>query len=132
MADTPRFALPVIESAQAQKHVTHNEALTLLDALTQLAVESRTLVVPPERGEPAFSVKLPTDHPHPDFEQPEKTYSWWDYRMMAFRRNAGLRIDLILASTALAKKCGGCHIDKAPRKLERPSDHAPVLAAFDI
>jgi len=47
MADTPRFALPVIESAQAQKHVTHNEALTLLDALTQLAVESRTLVVPP-------------------------------------------------------------------------------------
>ena len=66
------------------------------------------------------------------FEQPEKSYSWWDYRMMAFRRNAGLRIDLILASTALAKKCGGCHIDKAPRKLERPSDHAPVLAAFDI
>jgi uncharacterized protein DUF2793 len=47
MTDTPRFALPVIEAAQAQKHVTHNEALTLLDALTQLAVESRTLVVPP-------------------------------------------------------------------------------------
>jgi len=66
------------------------------------------------------------------FEQPEKSYSWWDYRMMAFRRNAGLRIDLILASTALAQKCGACHIDKAPRKLERPSDHAPVLATFDI
>jgi len=66
------------------------------------------------------------------FEQPEKSYSWWDYRMMAFRRNAGLRIDLILASATLAQKCGACHIDKAPRKLERPSDHAPVAARFDI
>ena len=66
------------------------------------------------------------------FEQPERTYSWWDYRMMAFRRNAGLRIDLSLASTALARNCDACHIDKAPRRLERPSDHAPVLAAFDI
>ena len=66
------------------------------------------------------------------FEQPEKAFSWWDYRMMAFRRNAGLRIDLILASSALAQNCGACHIDKAPRKLERPSDHAPVVARFDI
>jgi exodeoxyribonuclease-3 len=66
------------------------------------------------------------------FEQPEKTYSWWDYRMMAFRRNAGLRIDLILASPELAKKCEESHIDKAPRRLERPSDHTPVLATFDI
>jgi exodeoxyribonuclease-3 len=66
------------------------------------------------------------------FEQPEKSYSWWDYRMMAFRRNAGLRIDLILASAALARNCGACHIDKAPRRLERPSDHAPVVARFDI
>jgi exodeoxyribonuclease-3 len=66
------------------------------------------------------------------FEQPEKSFSWWDYRMMAFRRNAGLRIDLILASNALAQKCGACHIDKAPRKLERPSDHTPVVASFDI
>jgi exodeoxyribonuclease-3 len=66
------------------------------------------------------------------FEQPEKSFSWWDYRTMAFRRNAGLRIDLILASAALAQKCAACHIDKAPRKLERPSDHAPVVARFDI
>ena len=51
MTDTPRLALPVIEAAQAQKHVTHNEALTLLDCLTQLAVESRTLTAPP--GSPA-------------------------------------------------------------------------------
>jgi exodeoxyribonuclease-3 len=66
------------------------------------------------------------------FEQPEKTFSWWDYRRMAFRRNAGLRIDLILASAEMARKCAECRIDKAPRRLERPSDHAPVLARFDI
>jgi exodeoxyribonuclease-3 len=62
------------------------------------------------------------------FEQPEKTFSWWDYRMMAFRRNAGLRIDHILLSDALAQACTASSVDKAPRKLERPSDHAPVLA----
>jgi exodeoxyribonuclease-3 len=62
------------------------------------------------------------------FEQPEKSYSWWDYRELAFRRNRGLRIDLILASKALAERCSACVIDKAPRKLEKPSDHAPVVA----
>ncbi len=62
------------------------------------------------------------------FEQPDKLYSWWDYRMMAFRRNQGLRIDHILLSPALAQRCRACRIDKAPRKLERPSDHAPVIA----
>lgn len=62
------------------------------------------------------------------FEQPEKSFSWWDYRMMAFRRNQGLRIDHILLSPALAARCRACTIDKAPRKLERPSDHAPVVA----
>jgi exodeoxyribonuclease III len=60
------------------------------------------------------------------FEQAEKSYSWWDYRMMAFRRNMGLRIDHILVSPAL--QCTSCIIDKAPRKLERPSDHTPVVA----
>ena len=62
------------------------------------------------------------------FEQPEKSYSWWDYRMMAFRRNMGLRIDHILLSNALVPACTGSTIDRAPRKLERPSDHAPVVA----
>jgi exodeoxyribonuclease-3 len=64
------------------------------------------------------------------FEQPEKSFSWWDYRMLGFRRNAGLRIDHILVSPALAKRCTSSTIDKEPRKLERPSDHAPVLAEF--
>ncbi len=64
------------------------------------------------------------------FEQPEKSFSWWDYRMMGFRRNAGLRIDQILASAELAGRCHSCGVDKEPRKLERPSDHAPVIAEF--
>jgi exodeoxyribonuclease-3 len=64
------------------------------------------------------------------FEQPEKIYSWWDYRMMGFRRNAGLRIDHVLVSAELAQHCTASTIDKAPRKLERPSDHAPVVAEF--
>ncbi len=62
------------------------------------------------------------------FEQPEKSYSWWDYRMMAFRRNRGLRLDHILVSEPLATNCKSCVIDREPRKLERPSDHAPVVA----
>jgi exodeoxyribonuclease-3 len=64
------------------------------------------------------------------FEQPEKIYSWWDYRMMGFRRNAGLRIDHVLVSSALAARCTSSTIDKAPRKLERPSDHAPAVTEF--
>lgn len=64
------------------------------------------------------------------FEQPAKTYSWWDYRQMGFRLNRGLRIDHILLSKPLAAACDTCAIDKAPRKLERPSDHAPVLATL--
>ena len=64
------------------------------------------------------------------FEQPEKSFSWWDYRMMAFRRNFGLRIDHLLVSPPLAEKCTACVVDKTPRKLERPSDHAPVIVEF--
>lgn len=66
------------------------------------------------------------------FEQPDKAFSWWDYRAAAFRRNNGLRIDLILASSALADRCRESRIDREPRKSERPSDHTPVLATFDI
>jgi len=64
------------------------------------------------------------------FEQPEKSFSWWDYRAGAFHRNHGLRIDHILCSAALARECNGCRIDIEPRKHERPTDHAPVIAEF--
>jgi exodeoxyribonuclease-3 len=66
------------------------------------------------------------------FDQPEQSYSWWDYRFAAFRRNRGLRIDLILASRELAEQCTGSAIDTEPRKHERPSDHTPVLAEFSL
>ena len=66
------------------------------------------------------------------FPQEDRSFSWWDYRAAAFRRNLGLRIDHILASPALAATCAACRVDKAPRRLERPSDHAPVIAEFTI
>ena len=66
------------------------------------------------------------------FEQPEPSFSWWDYRAAAFRRNHGLRIDLVLATPELARRCTGCRIDVMPRRAERPSDHAPVIAEFDL
>lgn len=66
------------------------------------------------------------------FDQPEKSYSWWDYRAAGFRRNAGLRIDLIMASSSLAMQCVAARIDKEPRRADRPSDHTPVLAEFKI
>jgi exodeoxyribonuclease-3 len=64
------------------------------------------------------------------FEQEERTWSWWDYRMNAFRRKMGLRIDLLLASATLAEKCVASYVDIEPRRQERPSDHAPVVAEF--
>lgn len=66
------------------------------------------------------------------FEQEEASFSWWDYRAAAFRRNRGLRIDLILASRPLAGDCTGSWIDRTPRGWDRPSDHAPVVTEFTI
>ncbi len=65
------------------------------------------------------------------FPQEDRAFSWWDYRAAAFRRNLGLRIDHILVSPALAAVCTACQVDKAPRRLERPSDHALVVAEFN-
>ncbi len=64
------------------------------------------------------------------FDQPESMFSWWDYRAAGFRRNAGLRIDLILTSPAMTDRCTTSYVDKEPRAWERPSDHAPVVAEF--
>ncbi|MBC7214868.1 exodeoxyribonuclease III [Extensimonas perlucida] len=66
------------------------------------------------------------------FEQPEKSYSWWDYRMLAFPKNRGLRIDHILVSEALRPAVRACSIDRAQRKVRPPSDHAPVLATLSF
>ncbi len=64
------------------------------------------------------------------FDQPDRSYTWWDYRNLAFRRKMGLRIDHILLSGALAAECAASTIDIAPRRNEQPSDHAPVIATI--
>ena len=95
------------------------------------AWEGQVLVSEPERAAWRALLDLGLQDTFRLFEQPEKTYSWWDYRMLGFRRNAGLRIDQILVSADLARRCVACSIDKEPRRLERPSDHAPVIAEFN-
>jgi exodeoxyribonuclease-3 len=66
------------------------------------------------------------------FDQPPNSFSWWDYRMLAFPKNHGLRIDHILLSTTLSERCTGCRIDRNARKGEKPSDHAPVIAELAV
>jgi exodeoxyribonuclease-3 len=66
------------------------------------------------------------------FAQKEKSFTWWDYRMNAFKRNLGLRIDHVLLCSALAARCTACCIDVEPRRFERPSDHAPIVADLDL
>jgi len=92
--------------------------------------EGRVLFSEPERAALHELLELGLTDTFRLFEQPESSFSWWDYRMNAFRRNRGLRIDHILASEALAGRCRSCTIDKAPRGWQRPSDHAPVVAEF--
>ena len=88
-------------------------------------------VSPPERAAFAALEALGLKDVFRQFEHPEKSFSWWDYRMNAFRRNFGLRIDHVLASDPLAQRCTACTIDMSTRSLERPSDHAPVIATFN-
>lgn len=64
------------------------------------------------------------------FEQPPKSFSWWDYRMLGFQKGRGLRIDHILVSDAMKGACTACTIDREERKRPQPSDHAPVVATF--
>jgi exodeoxyribonuclease-3 len=87
---------------------------------------------PPEREALQALIALGLKDGFRLFEQAEGSYSWWDYRMAAFRRKMGLRIDHILLSPALAARCTACTIDVEPRRAERPSDHAPVMAVLDL
>jgi len=91
------------------------------------AWEGSVLVSPQERVYFSQLLELGLTDSFRLFEQPVESYSWWDYRAAAFVRNHGLRIDHILISPALTEKCQSCTIDIAPRKLERPSDHTPVI-----
>ena len=94
------------------------------------AWEGQNLVSPPERNAFQELINLGLSDSFRMFEQAPKTYSWWDYRMMGFRRNAGMRIDHILLSEALKEKCSASTVDKEPRTWEQPSDHAPVIAVI--
>jgi exodeoxyribonuclease-3 len=96
------------------------------------AWEGQVLCSEPERDAFRRLVGLGLADAFRRFEQPEKSFTWWDYRMLGFRRNAGLRIDHILLSAPLAEACAGCRIDREPRKLERPSDHAPVICELGV
>jgi exodeoxyribonuclease-3 len=94
------------------------------------AWQGRVLCTPAERAALRELLDLGFHDVFRLFAQPEKTFSWWDYRGVSFRRNQGLRIDLMLASSALSQTCVSCRIDKEPRGWERPSDHVPVVAEF--
>ena len=105
-----------------------NIAPTDQDVHDPKAWEGQNLVSAPERNAFQELINLGLHDSFRMFEQAPKTYSWWDYRMMGFRRNAGMRIDHILLSGALKEKCSASIVDKEPRAWEQPSDHAPVIA----
>lgn len=92
--------------------------------------EGKVLFSEPERAALRRLLALGLIDTYRLFPQEPKQFSWWDYRMNSFRRNRGLRIDLVLASAALAADCTAAYIDREPRSWERPSDHAPVVAEF--
>jgi exodeoxyribonuclease-3 len=123
------------------EELEQNERLALLgdyniapedqDVHDPKAWEGQNLVSPPERNAFQELINLGLTDSFRMFEQAPKTYSWWDYRMMGFRRNAGMRIDHILLSEALKEKCSASIVDKEPRTWEQPSDHAPVIAIIE-
>lgn len=100
------------------------------DVHDPVAWEGQVLVTDKERDALQVMLQLGLQDVFRLFEQEPDTFSWWDYRGGNFWKNRGLRIDLILASEQLAKQCQSCEVDTRPRKLKRPSDHAPVMAVF--
>lgn len=96
------------------------------------AWEGHVLVSPQERDAFRRLIDLGFSDSFRLLEQPEKSFTWWDYRMNGFKRNLGLRIDHILLCSSLAAKCAACSIDLEPRRHERPSDHAPVVAEIEV
>jgi exodeoxyribonuclease III len=100
------------------------------DVYDPVAWKDQIHCTPEERAQFARLLALGLHDAFRLFEQPPKSWSWWDYRNLAFRRNQGLRIDHILVSDALKPAVAACTIDKLPRKNERPSDHAPVVVSL--
>ena len=124
-----------------RSELTHHKQVVLLgdfniapedrDVHDPKAWEGSVHVSEPERNALRGLVALGLNDVFRKFDQAEQTFSWWDYRAAGFRRNAGLRIDLILSNQGMTDACVSCTIDREPRKQERPSDHAPVIADFN-
>ena len=124
----------IVEEMAAYPHLAllgdYNIAPEARDVHDPAEWENHIHFTPPERAAMQELMDLGLKDAFRLFEQPEKQYSWWDYRQMAFRRNRGLRIDHILLTGELAARCSACHIDRETRKWEQPSDHAPVVATL--
>ncbi len=128
--------------AVLQRELARHEHLAVLgdfniapedrDVHDPAAWQGKVLCSPRERAALANLLALGLTDVFRLFKQPENSFSWWDYRAGGFRRNHGLRIDLILTSRSLTGRCTASGIDPAPRRWERPSDHAPVWAEFDL
>lgn len=123
------------QSMQTHRHLAvlgdYNIAPEDIDCHDPAAWAGQVLVSEPERAAFRRLQALGLHDSFRLFNTAPKQFSWWDYRMAGFRRNLGMRIDHILVSDALKPLCVDCEIDKAPRKLERPSDHTPVILSFD-
>ena len=138
-SDKYQYKLKWLDALQdwLKQELKHHPKLVLLgdyniapedrDVHDPVAWQGNVLVSEPEREKFRSLEQLGLSDSFRLFEQAEKSFTWWDYRMMAFRRKMGLRIDLILISEPLVALCKSCVIDTAPRKLERPSDHTPVV-----
>ena len=100
------------------------------DVHDPVAWAGQVLCTPQERAQFQALLALGMADAFRLFEQPPKSWTWWDYRNLAFRKNQGLRIDHVLVSHALQPRVQACHIDKGPRKNERPSDHVPVVVTL--
>ncbi|WP_028310366.1 exodeoxyribonuclease III [Derxia gummosa] len=120
LAAHPRFALLGDYNIAPEDRDVHDPA----------AWEGQVLVSPPERERFRALLGLGLADAYRLFDQPERSFSWWDYRQLGFQKNRGLRIDHILMSPALRDSCTACTIDRAERKKPQPSDHAPVVATL--
>ena len=118
LATNPMLALAGDFNIAPEDRDVHNPA----------AWEGQILCSEPERSAFQTLLKRGLKDSFRLFEQAEKSFSWWDYRMLGFQKNQGLRIDHILLSAPLAERCNAVGIDREMRKRERPSDHAPVTA----
>ncbi|MFZ9642029.1 MAG: exodeoxyribonuclease III [Candidatus Methylopumilus sp.] len=131
-AFTPWLESEISKHTQLALLGDYNIAPEDIDCHDPAAWIGQVLVSEPEREAFKALIDLGLQDSFRLFEKGEGQFSWWDYRMAGFRRNLGMRIDHILTTPALSKASTASYIDKAPRKLERPSDHTPVVLEFNI